>query len=714
MKLTIKPLALMLMLFALCSCNKQIIGSQEQMGQVKIILSGAATKAAPVPAPEDFWIDIFNGNNMRIYSKSYPDTKDVLIPLNAGEYTLLACFGDSLAVGFDKPFYVAKEAFTVHGQTSEQLNVTAKLGNVKVNVVYDQTLPSYYEEGYYVVVKHCRLKGKSLKFNADETRSGFIPAGPLAVEVYAKIDGTWKYYASEAEVYDPQDEVTFTISAGVRYGSLNIGIHIDSDTEDIDKNIDVDISGVSSEAPSITPFGFDQENSFTIEYNRIMNGTSGIEKGLYVSFKAPKGFGDVSLSTDSDIMAGIPSNVLLSSPSESERQALENYGFFWAFDGPDGVLDFSTVIPELASKAVSAEAGALLASFTLNVQDYTGSSREAVFKIKKGLVPSATLSIPQENVWATKMYLPSPELQNANAALQKVEMSTDKVKWSEAASGNYANGTLIGDLQPDTDYWVRLMYDGVQLVEPFKIRTESAQQIANSGFEDWTTLSHDFKVALTGAAVNINWYQPFLNESESWWAVNSKKSLVSSAAAGANYNMRRFPVVVYSTDAASGSKSASLQVVAISSGMTTTNLFNASYHIGELFIGKSDGNGNHSSDGHAFASRPSALKFKYKYSAYAESDRFQVEAYIKLADGTKITATKEGSASSSWAEFTLPFEYSVINSKASEIYVSIRTVQSASSSNVSSSLVSHEIAGGYEEAKFGSELRVDDITLIYE
>jgi hypothetical protein len=136
---------------------------------------------------------------------------------------------------------------------------------------------------------------------------------------------------------------------------------------------------------------------------------------------------------------------------------------------------------------------------------------------------------------------------------------------------------------------------------------------------------------------------------------------------------------------------------------------------GEIWIGKADDSGNHSADGHAFANRPSALKFMYRY-ADVNNENFSV-TIVMYGGGKEIARTEviDGAAASEWKERVVPIVYSDLMTKADKIYISFKSAVPDASNKVQvRTAVSMEIAGQNRTAHIGSALRIDDIQLIYE
>ena len=116
-------------------------------------------------------------------------------------------------------------------------------------------------------------------------------------------------------------------------------------------------------------------------------------------------------------------------------------------------------------------------------------------------------------------------------------------------------------------------------------------------------------------------------------------------------------------------------------------------------------------DGHAFASRPSSLKFWYKYSP-VNSEKFAVYVSLKDASGNEIARSEklDGAASTRWKQCEIPIVYSNLKSRAASIYICFKS--SASGASVKTA-VSMEIAGKQQTAHIGSALRIDEVELVY-
>lgn len=380
------PVAAML---ALASCSQKAVDvdalTDGSAGEVRIALSAGETKADAQDAIDldAFSIEIFNSKKLRLYCDTYANAKESVIKLNAADYRLLAKYGDSLGVGFGKPFYMADKVFTVNGGKGNTVSATAQLANVKLAVKFDDAMAFNYPNGYYAIVRHAKIKNKNIRFNAKETRCGYIPAGELILEVYAKHAGEWKYFAASAVEYKPRDFVTFNISAVEQNGSLTVGILVDDEVDKHDETVEILSTNIAPELPRTYAMGF-VDGVYEIDAQDIAEDKVAHTQGVSMSYNVPGDVVSAKFTTVSDVLIGFPASVDLLDLSEDEAAAFDAAGFFLVWDGNDGAIDFASVLPYMASKSKNLVAGDTIATFTLTVDDAWGytSSTTVTFKVK--------------------------------------------------------------------------------------------------------------------------------------------------------------------------------------------------------------------------------------------------------------------------------------------------------------------------------------------
>ncbi len=713
------------LLLILGACSENIIEQGNvapgEMGSVSIALKAdmsteeVVTKAdGDLPNVDDFWLSIYKTENqMRLYSDQYVNTKGREIKLNAGEYRLVAQHGDSLGCGFDMPYYMADPTFTVAGRNTE-VNAVAKLANVKMAVVYSDILKEEYSD-YYVIVKHQKYTSKKLTFSKTETRSGYMPGGAVVIQVYAIVDGAWKYFQSDPYTYNPNDFVTFAITTDTSKGNLVINIKVDSTVEDKNETVTLPAIVAPQEAPVITLAGFNSDN--------VHEFVEGVSEGANAtaSFIARGSLSHCYLTIESEYLSskGVPSQLDFTNLTSEQKAILKSVGFEWdenmATSRKLSFINFSGVIAKMLAKTAAAAEDVEMAKFTLKVEDSVAKVTESTFSIVSASVKS-TLTIDEMDVWARKVVGPTYSINRGNMSLLKLQTSTDKLVWTDVNGSPEQNGYTYKyekvALNPATKYYLRAVYNNnpATASEVVTITTEAAAQLGNSGFEDYQLVQTTVKPL--GSSYTRNWYLPYASgEKDPWWACNSRKTMPDGHTMLTSTWCKNFPSSGYVKNAHGGSKAAMLYCVNVSSGNTDGTAVGTTTN-GEIWIGTADDSGNKATQGHAFASRPSKLAFWYKYKP-TNGKKFYVETWIKDAAGNVIASSKEtaGAAADNWTRYELPFTYSNLKAKAATIYVWIASANGTGSVDTG---VTFELGEENVKAHAGCFLTIDDMELIYE
>ncbi len=722
------------LVFLLAACNEQLLEpglNPAETGEVRVSLSadtrheiiGVKSSSEEEIPVDDFWVEIFTSGKTRIYCKKYAEAKADVLNLNTGDYRLLAKHGDSLGVGFNHAFYMADETFTVEAKKGNSVSATAKLSNVKAKVEFgDNIVNSNFYGDCYALLKNSSKKVKSaLKFKKDETRAGYIPAGELTLEVYAKIDGELKYYSFEPATYAPNDFVTFKVEAGHREGDLLITIKVDNTVNVTEETVEIPAEqAYPADAPVLTVKSFDSEGNYN-----VVEGMENIDADLEIEVKAEGVMQSMVLDIPSDYIAapGLPASIDLLNVDKETEELLDNAGFVWFANKSRtlGVVDFEGVAAAMANAKCDGSFDEKSSSFTLTVTDENGKTNVETVNIKWEIGMKSSVSVEDYDVWATKIVNPTVTFTKGDPKDAILKYRQNDGEWASVGrpvsiSGNTAVFPAVTGLEPGTP---------CQFMVAFKDRffprgegaatTETAAQLGNSGFEEWTTQVHNYKTKLIWTSnVKRDWYRPWANQNDSWWDVNSQKTLVDETSPEYQWG-KCVPTVYYSTDKVVGSYSAQLISTCVcwganDWGIGTGNQIKAA---GEIFIGTSDADGNHASEGHAFPSRPSSLTFQYKYVQH-QDDQFHVYMYVADSEGNIIaskdfvggTATEGG-----WTNMTIPFDYTVFNKKAAKIYVCFRSTELADAD------IKYEKKNitvlGEGKGYVGSQLFLDDLVLNY-
>ncbi|HIZ86132.1 MAG TPA: DUF4493 domain-containing protein [Candidatus Coprenecus stercoravium] len=711
------PMYLVLLVSAV-SCSTRVETPFETgMGGIRLELltdlSATRAEAEGQLAPEDFKVEIINQKGV-IFKRwatyaEYLEQESTVFTMNAGgPYILRASYGDSTASGFDAFFFIGEQEFTVSPQQVTELSVVCRMGNVKVAVEYGDNIRSDYA-GYTATVS---TPLGSLVFDRDCAEAGYLPCGEISVNVVlTTADGeTTDFVNSQKIKGEPGDFITLRIDTGeLPESEVSLTVSVDYGTEDHQVDIELPSYMLPAEAPVIVADGFDP---LTGTLSGFVEGLSPEKASL--TLNVPSGVESCTLGIQSGTLAdaGWPSEINLMEASSwlTESGVLS----LPVSSGQTEVqLDFRTLAALLDWSGDSSSGDN---AFTIKVTDPAGKYAEGTYRIQPSRARKDVSEIPDYDVWAARVYAELTTDGNPSLLYPEVraEGSSEwsRPEYTSSISGQTNRVTVTG-LNPATKYEIRAGYKSGVSETVRSFTTESAQQVGNAGFEEWTTQTHKFtyKTLFSSKEHNIDWDLPWTEDQ--WWAVNSKKTMPSSTGVvSANWNWVRFPTVAYTSDANNGGRAAMVYSVNVGDWLTASASVGDRV-AGELFIGTADDSGNHSSDGHAFGSRPSALRFHYKYSP-KDSETFYVK--IEIRSGSTVIASAEksdGAAASGWSPLEIPLTYSENGMKATGIYITFKSTTAEKPG----------VNGGYElvirdgqsyTGNFGSILYLDDIELIYE
>ncbi|MBO7248646.1 MAG: DUF4493 domain-containing protein [Bacteroidales bacterium] len=680
----------------------------------------------------------------RIYFGKYEEAKSKTFRVNAGDWKLVSFRGDSTGCGFNEPFfYVAKE-FEIDGGLDEKgepvvatVDATARVENVRIAVNFsDNVQGSFYD--YFVRISNVDDSMKKykqiLRYPKGETRDAYMmPTDSLVIEFMAQYEygdqDSWKYVNLLSSESNPDGIISvkgndfLTISLDVSPRNGNLVVNVKADDNIIKKETDVEIKEfwAPQDPPQVVAAGFVDNDHAVVEGDNTGNSAT-------VSVVARGGLKNFFLTVTSDYFtsAGIDiplgEKIDLANPSTAQPGSIEKLkaaGFVWDDQmlGSRSLtyMKMTDLFKKINSLNPSLTVERALGTFTIEVVDEVG------YNTVKTLTATAypitqVLSIPEGRVWARKIVSPTVTISKGVGKLFRLQVSSDGQNWSDLTGYTRLDNSILSygtlDVEPNTVYYYRSVYNNNQnlISNVVTVKTEETLGIGNSSFEDYhTTTMH---VSPLGWLYDYDreWYLPYKeNETDAWWAVNSKATMPDGHTAWTSNWCKNFPCTAYSTDAHTGNRSAMVYTVNVGSGNTDGTAVGTSVP-GEIWIGKADNDGNHTKDGHSFASRPSSVTFWYKYQPMG-SEKFVVTVMILDKNGQKIGGGEilDGQMATEWTECTIPIIYDIKETKAGGIYISFKSCSSGGV-NIASSM---EIAGRQQTAHIGSALRIDDITLTY-
>ena len=703
------------------------------------------------------WVTVKNGKETvaaeptwnRLYFGKYEDAKDSLFRVNAGQWKMVAFHGDSTACGFDKPYFRAEKDFTVDGgvKDSGEPNTTyveaeARVENVRITVNFDESVPGSFYDSF---VRFARIDTSAaagnaankkykqiLRYGVDQEKDAYMmPTDSLQIQFMAQYEygdeNSWKFATLDTIAVNANDHLTINLSVNPRNGGLDVDIVTDNNIVKETTDFEILESWAPQDPPQIVAAGFTNDIHAVVEGDRTGNNAT-------ISVLARGGLKNFFIKIESDYLAGAGIDVPLgeeidlanpTAETEAKLAKLRSAGFTWQADMLGSrkltYLTMTELFTKINDLNPSLEVERNLFNISIRVVDDV--DHETVRNLSATAYPiTQTLVIDAGNVWAKKIVSPRLNITRGVASLFKLQVSSDGGSWNDLKTFESANNSMLDfgtiPATPATKYYFRTIYNNNPnlMSDVVTVTTESEQQVGNPGFEDYhTAIMH---VSPLGWIYDYDreWYLPYKQgETDTWWAVNSKKTMPDGHTAWTSNYCKNFPCTAYSTTAYSGEKSAMVYSINVGDGNTDDTAI-ATTVPGEIWLGKADDSGNHSADGHAFANRPSAVKFMYRYAA-VNNEKFTMTVVMYGTGGKEIARSEitDGSAASEWKERVVPIVYSDLMTKADKIYISFKSAVPDASNKVQvRTAVSMEIAGQNRTAHIGSALRIDDIQLIYE
>lgn len=655
---------------------------------------------------DDFTLEIFNEEGVKIKKWKYGEIKNETIRLNAGYKKAVAFYGDSLATGFDVIYFAGESEFTVAGQNTTPVSITCRQSNVEIAVEWGEYIKSAYSD--YNVKIYRKGKSGELVFGSKTTASGYIPAGELSMDI------TLVNAAGESRVYSPEplkaaanDFIKLKIDTKEpSKEEVGLDITVETTTNDIVEEITIPAVLVAKEAPSFTFMG-EASSSAAVS---LVEGAEG--SNLNLSITAPGKIAECILvsSFTSPVAEGWPLEIDMINGDNASLALMKSQGLDWNLsDERYANVDFTGFVKNL--RRVSGENRNVA---TVKVTDQKGKSVafELTFNIDEAKI--SLNEIPEYDIWATKAYV-TAATSDGDASNLSVEMSSDgglnwtTPKMSELSSDATSKRFEITGLAPGTAYKFRAAYFSTRSAEA-ACTTEAAAQLSNSGFEEWSEWEYRVYNALlpSNDKYQTN-YAPYKDEGSKWWDCNNSETTPGDRRYGMDgYTYMSFPMVTYVAGNGS-SRAAQIMTIAIANSATSMACVSPTVVAGRLFTG--DYNAGQNS--RPFTSRPSAVSFDYKYVQH-KSENFIVNVQV-LGGGAVIGEGHLNPAGSvsDWKNITLNIEYG--NTTQTADAISIEFISTNASGSDAWEYDQSITYGGNKTARVhgGSILTVDNLEMIY-
>ncbi len=230
----LKTMISVLVLLAVISCQKN---QTEGGGQVCFTVSGneivadmtksKVSEYTTLPSTEDFSISV-SGSGYQ-WSGKISDWDETTVLL-AGEYEVTASCGAIDTEGFDAPYFVGTQSFTVTGGETSSVSIPVSLGNTIVKVSCSDDFKRYYKDYTFKVTRD----GTAIvEFVKDESRAAFVDGYKISVE--GTLTAESKTYSFQKEYTNLDEATAYTFHFDVsNVGGSSITIKFNDNVETID------------------------------------------------------------------------------------------------------------------------------------------------------------------------------------------------------------------------------------------------------------------------------------------------------------------------------------------------------------------------------------------------------------------------------------------------------------------------------------------------
>lgn len=632
--------------------------------------------------------------------------KEDLIQASAGFYQVTASFGTNPVLAVDTPYYEGTVTeVEVRKDTPAQVLVPCKVANALLSVDYGESIAKVYDS-YYVTVA---VGEESREIRDNE--SAYFRAGSV-VNVW--FHGTPKGESEERTFELRHEGLTVPLEAG-EHAILNLSIEAGL-TVSVEK-LEVETTTVSETIPvEYMPKPKLEAEGFS---NNELTFAETEKKAASVHLKLASPLQELKMRfhfEDAQFASLNNQDYLLS----KDKAALENaLGIILPdVNAPDATIDFSNLIAKMQTNAGATTRNVIELDAQANNRwssdkETDASSRKLTLNCNK---PVFSISAYPGNIWTkefTVNHLLAEDVESGD-----YETLGEKMTYQFSSNGtdgwtDLGEDLRKADLTPGTIYYIRGLYRGVIESKVTEIATCPIIEIPNGNMESWRTLT---KKVMPGAnffkKVTITADYP---DNNIWSCVNVK-TFESTPNIESTYNMI---ASTYKETGRSG-YAAALRTVGWDNGSgNTTSII---YHVsaGKLFLGTYSFNHDNNSEvynyGIEYKSRPTHLRFFYKYAPY-NNDSFKV--IVVLENRSEGIVTRVGQVEfvsnetkSDFTELSLPIEYINMELPITHMYVLFSSSAGCSDSEAeeTKNLKGMVSGGDYHQ---GSVFIIDDVELQY-
>lgn len=384
---------------------------------------------------------------------------------------------------FDTYIYRAEEKFVIAAGDELDIALVAKLATAKISVEFDENFGFYYAD-YSVDI---RTKGAdSLRFEKDETRSGFFEPGSVRMRFNLVTDkGEELTFSPEPLAKaDAADWYKLKLKVSSDQGSSQVIIIGTDDELNPEKDITVEIPRyfLPKDKPTVTPTGFVsgvQQSVFEGEVPK-WNYAAHVPGGVYSLVIRMNDGASGALASKLDGVTEIDLAAL--GAKDPMREKLRAAGFVWSegLNSPEDAAISTDVWIDFTGCMTVSETGSATYDFGFELTDNYDQTPEVDNPcVVKAEIKSPTVlfsDIAEADIWAKRAFFTIKAnydiLNGTHPVLQYRRTSSDS--WNSAVEGSdvtvtalnggvadeqgmFAAQYVLKGLQPGTEYEFRVM-----------------------------------------------------------------------------------------------------------------------------------------------------------------------------------------------------------------------------------------------------------------
>lgn len=696
----IKLLSLGLLCLSVGSCRQDDWAVSESQTGFYISLADAdvqtETRSTPQelgkPTTDNFTLKIVNSaSGKSIYDAGY--TKDI-IKASAGVYDVTASFGDNAVLAYDAPYYEGKkEDIAIEEGDTASVTVECAVANALASVTFEDS--EKFKELYAEYWLEVAVENSSLKLWDGDKRSAYYRADSRPTFTFKGVlKANGKSVEAELEDEKLSDPATFAAKAHCQLtlalkemvpGIIPTIVKAEVDTVTVSATLPMEWLP----APKVSATGFSENRTLDV-YE-----TAPTEASIDFTLSSPLQDMDFSVNFADENLQSLNGDYTLSTLTNEQRLDFINAGIDIPIIGEDKPsVRFSNT---LTGALLATNEGVVNNTFTLKsvkANDRTNADGALTYTIATHK-PEFTVSVLPGNIWTKEFTVEEITVEEGKGDLNTLkEKLVYQYSDDEGSSWKDLNDTRrqFFDVCPETkSYLVRAVYRNEIVSEINNVELEIPMQLPNSGMEDWYEEDQSNHKNL--------WFPYLQGEVENLWSTNNAETT--------NYRSESFcstSAVKKSANKHNGDYAAWIRTVG--HGIANTNVGSFMGINGSITGDHTIGLLTYSDE---FTVRPTKLEFYYRYVPNGD-DQGVIEVKIENQEQNIVLyqTSQTIDAANAYVKYELPIEYVNQNMNASHLTITFK------SGSKHTDVVKAKVRGDGADEHYGSELYIDDISLVYD